>query len=85
MKDFSNAVASAEAARDLDPVDRQILDFAHMHWNYQSAKEQEIRDTFDMTPVAFYQRLNRLLDDPMALAYAPGTVRRLLRQREANS
>lgn len=83
-KDFSHVEAAAQAARDLDPVDRMALDFLHHHWNYQAAKEEEIRRLFDMTPIRFYQRVNALLDDPLALAYAPATVRRLQRQRDAN-
>ncbi|WP_448699646.1 DUF3263 domain-containing protein, partial [Streptomyces avidinii] len=35
------------------------------------------------TPVRYYQLLNALMDDPRALAHAPGTVNRLRRIREA--
>lgn len=81
-KEYPNAAANAQAARELDPRDRMILDFLHMHWNYQAAKEEEIRQQFDMNPVRFYQHVLTLLDDPMALAYAPMTVNRMRRQRE---
>lgn len=72
--------AAADAARELDPLDRQILDFFYMAG--RRGRDKEIRRSFDMNTVAFDQRVNRLLDDPRALAYAPMTVNRLRRQRE---
>jgi hypothetical protein len=61
--------------------DQEVLDFAGRRWNYAGAKEQAIRETFGIPPLRYYQRLNALLGDPAALAYAPSTVNRLRRGR----
>ncbi|NBU30830.1 MAG: DUF3263 domain-containing protein, partial [Actinobacteria bacterium] len=50
-------------------------------WRYSGAKEQAIKDIFDMTPARYYQVLNGLLDDPAALTQDPMLVKRLLRLR----
>jgi hypothetical protein len=69
---------------DLTDRERQMLDFeSGRHWTYAGAKEQEIRRLFDMTATRYYQALNALLDRPEALMYAPATVKRLCRLREA--
>ena len=62
-------------------TDRAILDFeaAASWWKYAGAKEQAIRERFDLSPTRYYQRLVRLLDDPEAEAYDAMTVRRLRR------
>jgi len=44
-------------------------------------KENAIRDELGLTPIAYYQQLNALLDDPDAIAHMPLTVYRLLRIR----
>lgn len=58
------------------------LDFEARRWKYAGAKETAIRDLFSESATRYYQRLEALLDDPAALAYAPGTVRRLQRLRD---
>lgn len=45
-------------------------------------KEIQIRELFDESATLYYQRLNRLIDDPAAEAYAPLLMRRLRRMRE---
>lgn len=62
-------------------TDRAMLEFEHRWWKYAGAKEQAIRDTFGLGATHYYQRLNRLLDDPAALAHDPVTVNRLRRLR----
>jgi len=66
----------------MDDTDRGILDTEGSWWKYSAAKDAHIRDTFGLTSVAYYARLGALLDDPDALAYAPATVRRLVRLRD---
>lgn len=69
---------------DLTDHERAILDFeGGPHWTYQGAREDEIRRRFGLSPTRYHQQLNALLDRPEALAYAPTTVKRLLRLREA--
>lgn len=61
---------------------REILDFEARIWLHHGVKEDHIRQQFGLTPTAYYQKLNALLDDPDAYAYAPATVARLRRIRE---
>lgn len=67
----------------LSERDREILEFEGRWWKYSGAKEQAIRDLFDMSATRYYQRLNALLDKPEALETNPMVVRRLLRIRAA--
>ena len=61
---------------------RAMLDFEREHWRYPTGKEAEVRQRFDLSLVGYQKRLNALLDEPGALAYAPATVRRLRRLRQ---
>ncbi|MFM7145988.1 MAG: DUF3263 domain-containing protein, partial [Actinomycetales bacterium] len=47
------------------------------------AKEQAIRELFDMSANRYYQILNGLIDSPYALAFDPMLVKRLRRMRAA--
>ena len=38
--------------------DRRILEFERQWWKYAGAKEQAIRDLFDMSGTRYYQLLN---------------------------
>ena len=67
---------------DLTEEQRALLDFEREHWRYPAGKEIEVRQRFDLSLVGYQQRLNVLLDEPSALAYAPATVRRLRRLRQ---
>jgi hypothetical protein len=81
-----------DAARAVDPMpsgdslsdrDRSILEFERQWWKYAGAKEQAIRDLFDMSATRYYQVLNTLLDNPAALEADPMLVKRLRRMRAA--
>ena len=50
-------------------------------WKYAGAKEQAIRELFDMSATRYYQVLNALVDKPEALAADPLLVKRLRRLR----
>ena len=63
--------------------ERAVLDFERRRWKHAGAKEQAIRDEFELSATRYYQILNALLDDPAALAYSPALVGRLRRIREA--
>ena len=72
----------AESAGDgLDRRDREILAFERQWWKYAGAKEQAIRELFDMSATRYYQVLNALIDTPAALAADPMLVKRLRRLR----
>jgi Protein of unknown function (DUF3263) len=61
--------------------DREILSFERQWWKYAGAKEQAIRELFDMSATRYYQVLNALIDRPEALAADPMLVKRLRRLR----
>lgn len=65
----------------LSDRDKQVLEFERQWWKYAGAKEQAVRDLFDMSATRYYQVLNALLDDPDALAFDPMLVKRLRRMR----
>lgn len=65
----------------LSDRDRRILEFERQWWKYAGAKEQAIRDLFDMSATRYYQILNNLIDAPAALAFDPMLVKRLRRLR----
>ncbi|MFZ2504000.1 MAG: DUF3263 domain-containing protein [Nocardioides sp.] len=70
-----------EAGSTLSDRDRRILEFERQWWKYAGAKEQAIRDLFEMSGTRYYQILNGLIDDPEALAADPMLVKRLRRMR----
>ncbi|MGH3494613.1 MAG: DUF3263 domain-containing protein [Sciscionella sp.] len=69
------------AAEGLGRRDREILAFERQWWKYAGAKEQAIRELFDMSTTRYYQVLNTLIDTPAALAADPMLVKRLRRLR----
>lgn len=62
---------------------QKILDLERTWWKYPGAKEQAIRERFDISATTYYARLNRIIDQPEALAADPMLVRRLRRLRSA--
>lgn len=66
----------------LEARDADILDFERTWWRFQGAKEQAIRERFDMSPTRYYQVLNALIDTQAALAADPLLVKRLRRLRD---
>ncbi|PZR54090.1 DUF3263 domain-containing protein [Xylanimonas oleitrophica] len=73
--------APADAAAGLSERDREILAFERQWWKYAGAKEQAVRELFDMSATRYYQVLNALIDSPAALAADPMLVKRLRRMR----
>ncbi|POM25632.1 hypothetical protein BTM25_00130 [Actinomadura rubteroloni] len=65
----------------LSERDRQILAFERRWWKYAGAKEQAIRELFDMSSTRYYQLLNLLIDRPEAMEHDPMLVKRLRRTR----
>ena len=70
---------------DLTQREREILAFERQWWRYAGAKEQAVRDMFDMSATRYYQVLNALIDRPDALAFDPMLVKRLRRMRAART
>ncbi|HVF21417.1 MAG TPA: DUF3263 domain-containing protein [Mycobacteriales bacterium] len=80
--------AQVEAAQSIGVVagelterERAILAFERQWWKYAGAKEQAIRDLFDMSATRYYQVVNALIDRPDALVHDPMLVKRLRRLR----
>jgi hypothetical protein len=81
--DTANAFSEHMAPQtDISERDRAILAFERQWWKYAGAKEQAVRDQFDMSATRYYQALNALIDRPEALAVDPLLVRRLRRMRQ---
>jgi hypothetical protein len=66
---------------DLSDRDREIIAFERQWWKYAGAKEQAIRELFDMNATRYYQVLNALIDNPAALEADPMLIKRLNRLR----
>jgi len=81
--DAANAVphASVQPGEELSERDRAILAFERHWWKYAGAKEQAIREHFEMSATRYYQVLNALIDRPEALVADPMLVKRLRRLR----
>ncbi|AEE44772.1 DUF3263 domain-containing protein [Cellulomonas fimi] len=71
------------AGSGLSERDEQILAFERQWWKYAGAKEQAVRELFDMSATRYYQVLNALIDEPAALAHDPMLVKRLRRLRSS--
>lgn len=67
---------------ELTDEQRAMLDFEGAWWKHAGAKAAAVRDQFDLSLTVYYARLNALLSQPEALAYAPMTVKRLRRLRD---
>jgi len=70
-------------ATTLTERDQEILAFERQWWKYAGAKEQAVRELFDMSATRYYQVLNALIDRPEALTFDPMLVKRLRRLRAA--
>src|SRR3712207_3807807 len=73
---------SQAAPLALSPREQEILAFERQWWKYAGAKEQAVRELFDMSSTRYYQVLNALIDRPEALAHDPMLVKRLRRMRQ---
>lgn len=81
MEAATTSAPDLPGAVGLSDRDREILAFERQWWKYAGAKEQAIRELFDMSSTRYYQVLNALIDRPDALAVDPMLVKRLRRMR----
>lgn len=65
----------------LTDQDRAVLDVERRFYAKPGSKEQAITAELGLTPTRYHQALNRIIDDPAALAVDPVLVRRLQRLR----
>jgi hypothetical protein len=68
-------------AEGLTEREVQMLALERNWWKYAGAKEQAIRELFDLSATHYYQLLNALIDTEAALAHDPMLVKRLRRLR----
>jgi hypothetical protein len=78
---LGSGASSVRAGEGLSERDLAVLAFERQWWKYAGAKEQAVRDLFDMSATRYYQVLNALIDRPDALAADPMLVKRLRRLR----
>jgi hypothetical protein len=71
-----------EAPDRLTDRDLQVLAFERRWWKYAGAKEQAIKDSFDLSATRYYQLLRVIIDQPAALVHDPMLVKRLRRLQE---
>lgn len=62
-----------------------MLEFERFWWRHAGAKEQAIRETFDLSATHYYRLLNALLDQPAAVEFDPLVVGRLRRLRASRT
>ena len=67
----------------LTPVERRILEVERRRFKHQGSKEKAIIAA-GFTPIAYYQRLNVMLDDERVRAAAPQIVDVLRARRDAD-
>ena len=80
---LSSVPSDDRSQGQLSERDEQVLAFERQWWKYAGAKEQAVRELFDMSATRYYQVLNALIDDPAALAHDPMLIKRLRRMRSS--
>jgi hypothetical protein len=79
---MSELIPINDSAVGLSELEIKMLEFERTWWRHAGAKESSIKELFNLTPPAYYQLLNNLIDRPAALMAEPLLVKRLLRLRE---
>ncbi|MDN4174712.1 DUF3263 domain-containing protein [Nocardioides sp. SOB77] len=62
--------------------DLELLEFERLRFKHQGRKESAALERFNLTPPAYYRRVQWVLDHPDALAYDAQLVRRLRAVRD---
>ena len=81
MSEFSMPLNDASSS-GLSDLELKMLEFERTWWRHAGAKESSIKELFNLTPPAYYQMLNNLIDREAALMAEPLLVKRLLRVRQ---
>ena len=79
---MSELIPINDSAAGLSELEIKMLEFERTWWRHAGAKESSIKELFNLTPPAYYQLLNNLIDRPAAFMAEPLLVKRLLRLRE---
>lgn len=78
---LEDLAAETRSDSPLSDRDQQMLALERQWWKYAGAKEQAIRELFNLSATHYYQILNALIDTEDALAHDPMLVKRLRRLR----
>jgi len=76
---------SNPATTGLSEFEVKMLEFERSWWRHAGVKESSIKELFNLTPPAYYQLLNNLIDREAALMAEPILVKRLRRLRESRA
>lgn len=78
----SSADTTATQEPGLSEQEKKILNVEKKRWKYPAAKEGYVLMHLNLKPIAYYQALNKMLDDPRVYAAEPALVSRLRAARE---
>ena len=76
---------SDSVATGLSELEIKLLEFERNWWRHAGSKESAIKELFNLTPPAYYQLLNNLIDRQEALMAQPILVKRLRRIRDTRT
>ncbi len=82
---MSAFIQPAPGSTGLSELELKLLDFERNWWRHAGTKESAIKELFNLTPPAYYQMLNNLIDRNDALLAEPILVKRLRRIRDART
>ncbi len=77
--------SSDSVAAGLSELEIKLLEFESNWWRHAGSKESAVKELFNLTPPAYYQLLNNLIDRQEALMAQPILVKRLRRIRDART
>ena len=83
QEEIENQSETQNQSGGLTPVERRILEVERRRFKHQGSKEKAIIAA-GFTPIAYYQRLNVMLDDERVRAAAPQIVDVLRARRDAD-
>ena len=84
MSEFSMPL-NDPATTGLSEFEVKMLEFERSWWRHAGVKESSIKELFNLTPPAYYQLLNNLIDREAAVMAEPILVKRLRRLRESRT
>jgi len=84
MSEFSMPFNNPATA-GLSEFEVKMLEFERSWWRHAGVKESSIKELFNVTPPAYYQLLNNLIDREAAVLAEPILVKRLRRLRDSRT
>ena len=84
MSEFSMPL-NDPANAGLTEFEVKMLEFERSWWRHAGIKESSIKELFNLTPPAYYQLLNNLIDREAAVLAEPILVKRLRRLRDSRT